>query len=102
MRLFEAPLAKKNVRLEAPRELTGIPRRLIGDADCLRAAVANGADAVYFGLREGFHARARAPGIAADDLADVMTISPTEADAHLTRARAQLGALLGEEHHSVS
>ena len=41
-------------------------------------------------------------GLDVHDLADVMTISPTEADAHLTRARAQLGALLGEEHHSVS
>jgi len=31
-----------------------------GDEDCLRAAVANGADAVYFGLCRGFNARARA------------------------------------------
>ncbi|MFO0919743.1 MAG: peptidase U32 family protein [Planctomycetaceae bacterium] len=31
-----------------------------GDALCLRAAVENGADAVYFGLQQGFNARARA------------------------------------------
>ena len=31
-----------------------------GDFDCVRAAVANGADAVYFGLQTGFNARARA------------------------------------------
>ncbi|MCE2725316.1 MAG: DUF3656 domain-containing protein, partial [Planctomycetaceae bacterium] len=31
-----------------------------GDWDCVRAAIANGADAVYFGLDAGFNARARA------------------------------------------
>jgi len=31
-----------------------------GDMECLRAAVENGADAVYFGLDAGFNARARA------------------------------------------
>ena len=39
----------------------------------LRAAVANGADACYFGLQEGFNARARASNFAIDELADVMT-----------------------------
>jgi len=39
-----------------------------GDEECLRAAVAAGADAVYFGLRGGFNARARADNFAADDL----------------------------------
>jgi len=38
----------------------------------LRAAVANGADACYFGLQEGFNARARASNFAIDELADVM------------------------------
>ena len=38
----------------------------------LRAAVANGADAVYFGLQEGFNARARASNFPVDELADVM------------------------------
>ena len=28
-----------------------------GNFECLRAAVANGADAVYFGLNSGFNAR---------------------------------------------
>ncbi len=31
----------------------------------MRAAVGAGADAVYFGLRAGFHARAKAPSFAA-------------------------------------
>ena len=39
-----------------------------GDEECLRAAVAAGADAVYFGLRGGFNARARADNFAAEDL----------------------------------
>ena len=43
-----------------------------GDRDCLRAAVENGADAVYFGLNRGFNARARATNIAADELTEVM------------------------------
>jgi putative protease len=43
-----------------------------GDWDCLRAAVENGADAVYFGLQCGFNARDRAKSFAVADLADVM------------------------------
>ena len=43
-----------------------------GDRECLRAAVENGADAVYFGLNCGFNARARATNVAADELAEVM------------------------------
>jgi putative protease len=39
-----------------------------GDEESLRAAVAAGADAVYFGLRGGFNARARAGNFAAADL----------------------------------
>ncbi len=39
-----------------------------GDEDSLKAAVAAGADAVYFGLRGGFNARARADNFAAEDL----------------------------------
>src|SRR5437764_1274168 len=39
-----------------------------GDEESLRAAVAAGADAVYFGLRGGFNARARADNFAADEL----------------------------------
>jgi len=43
-----------------------------GDVDCLRAAVANGADAVYFGLRGRLNARARAANIAIEDLRELM------------------------------
>ena len=39
----------------------------------LKAAVANGADACYFGLQEGFNARARASNFAIDELPEVMT-----------------------------
>jgi putative protease len=39
-----------------------------GDEESLRAAVSAGADAVYFGLRGGFNARARADNFAAEDL----------------------------------
>jgi putative protease len=43
-----------------------------GDRDCLRAAIENGADAVYFGLDRGFNARARATNFCLDQLAEVM------------------------------
>lgn len=43
-----------------------------GDQECMRAAVENGADAVYFGLNCGFNARARATNVAARELQDVM------------------------------
>jgi len=39
-----------------------------GDHDALRAALSAGADAVYFGLDDGFNARARAKNIAVEDL----------------------------------
>src|SRR3954471_2298393 len=39
-----------------------------GEEESLRAAVAAGTDAVYFGLRGGFNARARADNFAIDDL----------------------------------
>ena len=42
-----------------------------GDWDALRAAVANGADAVYFGL-EAFNARARAHNFTVEELPEVM------------------------------
>src|SRR5436190_1652538 len=43
-----------------------------GDLDCLRAAVENGADAVYFGLQGGFNARARATNFDLESLPAVM------------------------------
>lgn len=42
-----------------------------GDWDCMRAAVANGADAVYFGV-EKFNARARANNFRMDELPEIM------------------------------
>ena len=43
-----------------------------GDWDCVRAAVENGADAVYFGLDCGFNARERAKNFVIDDLPKLM------------------------------
>ncbi|MFO0979143.1 MAG: DUF3656 domain-containing protein [Planctomycetaceae bacterium] len=43
-----------------------------GDFTCLRAAVENGADAVYFGLDVGFNARARAENFGLDNLSSAM------------------------------
>src|SRR3989337_2785910 len=42
-----------------------------GDREAMRAAVANGADAVYFGL-SNFNARARATNFTLEELPDVM------------------------------
>jgi putative protease len=43
-----------------------------GDWDCVRAAIENGADAVYFGLDIGFNARARAANFPLEDLPRLM------------------------------
>lgn len=43
-----------------------------GDWDCIRAAVENGADAVYFGLEDGFNARARASNFNLNNVAEIM------------------------------
>jgi putative protease len=43
-----------------------------GDPDCLRAAIENGADAVYFGLAAGFNARARATNFSVEELPELM------------------------------
>ncbi len=42
-----------------------------GNWDCARAAVANGADAIFFGLPK-FNARLRADNFTDDDLSDLM------------------------------
>ena len=42
-----------------------------GDMDCARAAVANGADAIYFGL-DRFNARLRADNFTLDSLPELM------------------------------
>ncbi len=43
-----------------------------GDRDCIRAAIENGADAVYFGLDSGFNARARAKNFDPAELPEIM------------------------------
>ena len=43
-----------------------------GDMECVRAAIENGADAVYFGLDTGFNARARATNFSLDALPELM------------------------------
>jgi putative protease len=43
-----------------------------GDRDCIRAAIENGADAVYFGLDCGFNARARAKNFSVAELPDIL------------------------------
>ncbi len=43
-----------------------------GEWDCVRAAVENGADAVYFGLDNGFNARARAANFDLNNVGEVM------------------------------
>ncbi len=59
--------ATKDARRAAPELLAPA-----GDWAALRAAIAACADAVYFGLRAGFNARARAANFAPDELRDVM------------------------------
>ena len=56
-------------RIENPPELLSPA----GDWDCIRAAVENGADAVYFGLEDGFNARARAANFNLDNVSEIMT-----------------------------
>lgn len=56
-----ATLKRGDVELLAPA----------GDWDCMRAAVANGADAVFFGV-EKFNARARANNFVMDELPEIM------------------------------
>jgi putative protease len=63
--------------------MPGTPRILpellapAGDWDCARAAVENGADAVYFGLQGGFNARARAANFSLADMPELMTFLRT-------------------------
>lgn len=54
-------LTRQDVELLAPA----------GDWDCMRAAVANGADAIFFGV-EKFNARARANNFRMDELPEIM------------------------------
>lgn len=60
-----------------------------GSWDCLRAAVANGADAVYFGLDCGFNARARAANFRVDELPEIIAFLRR----HQTRGYVTLNTL---------
>lgn len=64
-----------------------------GDHGCLRAAIENGADAVYFGLETGFNARARAANFAVAELPAVMRLLHR----HGLRGYATLNTLVFEE-----
>ncbi|WP_339318635.1 U32 family peptidase [Paenibacillus sp. FSL R10-2734] len=57
----EQQIRREDVELLAPA----------GDWDCMRAAVANGADAIFFGV-EKFNARARANNFRMDELPEIM------------------------------
>ena len=58
----------------SPKSTSNRPELLApaGDWDCVRAAVENGANAIYFGLDCGFNARARAANFDPDDLPELM------------------------------
>src|SRR4029079_9610586 len=57
-----------------PSPIRHVPELLApaSDWEAMRAAVANGADAVYFGLQGGFNARYRAENFSLDELPRVM------------------------------
>src|SRR5262245_24820010 len=59
--------------IESPSSNRTVPEVLApaGDRDCLRAAIENGADAVYFGLKE-HNARARAANFDIEELPDII------------------------------
>src|SRR3954470_6359614 len=64
------PSPKDSPSATIPEAPAAIPELLApaGDWDCARAAVENGADAIYFGLDAGFNARARATNFPLDQL----------------------------------
>ncbi len=64
-----------------------------GDRDCLKAAIENGADAVYFGLDTGFNARARAANFPLGDLPGLMRLLHR----HGVRGYATLNTLVFED-----
>lgn len=61
MEPVEMKIQRSDIELLAPA----------GDWDCMRAAVANGADAIFFGV-EKFNARARANNFRMDELPEIM------------------------------
>src|SRR6266404_8767940 len=71
--LEREPGGENTEGLPAPHSALRIPELLApaGDWDCARAAVENGADAIYFGL-EKFNARMRAHNFSETDLPKLM------------------------------
>src|SRR6187551_283782 len=75
--MAQAPTNSLNAPTAAPRLLAGgrslVPELLspAGDWECVKAAVENGADAIYFGL-EKFNARMRAHNFTVADLPKLM------------------------------
>ena len=71
--LEQQPCGENAEALRAPPSALRIPELLApaGDWDCARAAVENGADAIYFGL-EKFNARMRAHNFTEADLPNLM------------------------------
>jgi hypothetical protein len=65
--------ALRSVLMQNSSEFPNRPELLApaGDLDCVRAAIENGADAVYFGL-QGHNARARATNFELDSLPELM------------------------------
>lgn len=59
---------RSSVPRSAPPELLAPA----GSRECIRAAIENGADAVYFGLDVGFNARARATNMTPGDLPEIL------------------------------
>src|SRR3954449_5156328 len=72
MTTSDPPTTPTSARPAEPRRIDR-PELLApaGDWEAMRAAVANGADSVYFGL-SNFNARHRAHNFTADELPDVM------------------------------
>lgn len=70
---MNSPSLQANPPLPPPRRR---PELLApaGDAECLRAAIENGADAVYFGLETGFNARARAKNFSLEELSAALDL----------------------------
>lgn len=74
-RIIELKLRRPSNRLEYFMNTNDSAPELLspaGDWDCIRAAVENGADAVYFGLEDGFNARARATNFNLNNIADIL------------------------------
>ncbi|MEZ6060361.1 MAG: DUF3656 domain-containing protein [Planctomycetaceae bacterium] len=69
MSSYVPDLIPNSDRMPTPRPELLAPA---GDRDCARAAVENGADAIYFGLDCGFNARARATNFHLDNLPELM------------------------------